>query len=162
MFCIMPRKRADIITMKTVGSRLKQLREEVGLGVGNFAYLTGTHYVVYERYEGGKVEPGYTFLARASNVLGTSLDYLFGRVDETPEIRSERRHQHTEDLWQHYCSGFEASAQLPLDYGRKRRVLGALGLLRGQKDILEKLRKDEKVDFRIKKEVLDALGLWKQ
>jgi transcriptional regulator with XRE-family HTH domain len=56
--------------------RLKQLRTEKGLSKGDLATLVGVHYSQIGRYEEKGATPSADIMAKVSNALGVSSDFL--------------------------------------------------------------------------------------
>ena len=56
--------------------RLKQLRTEKGLSKGDLATLVGAHYSQIGRYEENGATPSADIMAKVSNALGVSSDFL--------------------------------------------------------------------------------------
>lgn len=56
--------------------RLKQLRTEKGLSKGDLANLAGVHYSQIGRYEEKGATPSADIMAKISNALGVSSDFL--------------------------------------------------------------------------------------
>ena len=151
----MGRKSSDIATLNLVGKNLKKLRSELGIPISDFAYQIGLSFGFYQRLEGGMSGTNYSNLQRASRRLGTTVDYLLGNsIEESLEDRRRKLEQDTEVLWNTYGRKYEAKSKLPLDSEKKRVILGALGVYRD--DIKEDL------DWKAKKKILEALGLWEE
>ena len=56
--------------------RLKQLRTEKGFSKGDLATLVGVHYSQIGRYEEKGATPSADIMAKVSNALGVSSDFL--------------------------------------------------------------------------------------
>jgi transcriptional regulator with XRE-family HTH domain len=56
--------------------RLKQLRTEKGISKGDLAGLVGVHYSQIGRYEEKGATPSADIMAKISNALGVSSDFL--------------------------------------------------------------------------------------
>ena len=73
--------------MKTFSERLKKLRTEKGLTQRDVAIVLGISPRNYWRYENGKNKPSSEVMAKLSNLLNVSTNYLLG-IDE--DYNSER------------------------------------------------------------------------
>lgn len=62
-----------------LGSRLRQLREGLGLVLQDVANLFGTNRNVPSQWEGGQREPSYEHLLRLADFFGVTVDWLLGR-----------------------------------------------------------------------------------
>ena len=65
------------------GKRLKELRKEHGYTIEQFADMVGISKSTLGYYENDKRMPDIEILARISNVLNVSADYLIGRTNTT-------------------------------------------------------------------------------
>lgn len=70
--------------------RMKFLRKENNYTMKQVAQECGVSYPTYIGYENGVREPGISFLVRAAEYLGASVEYLLGLVDE-PNIAPARQ-----------------------------------------------------------------------
>lgn len=57
-------------------TRLKELRESIGMNRKEFAAFLDIKYTTYVGYENGSREPGSDFLALVATKLGTTTDYI--------------------------------------------------------------------------------------
>jgi transcriptional regulator with XRE-family HTH domain len=72
---------------RRIGPRLRSLREERGLDVGQLAYKTGLHPSTIHKIEAGdRPNASGTVLARLADVLETTTDYLLGRTNDPSPI----------------------------------------------------------------------------
>ena len=67
------------------GKRLKELRKEHGYTIEQFADMVGISKSTLGYYENDKRMPDIEILARISNVLNVSADYLIGRTNTTAQ-----------------------------------------------------------------------------
>ena len=68
--------------MKIFGKRVKELREERGISMGELARHIGTSQQNVSRWESGEVMPGGDALLKLSKFFNVSIDYLMGLSDE--------------------------------------------------------------------------------
>ena len=66
-----------------MGDRIRELRKKQGKSQEELAYSVGMSTNTIARWERGELTPRGTSLARLANVLGTSSDYLLGKVNAT-------------------------------------------------------------------------------
>lgn len=64
----------------TFGSRLKQLRQQMGLSQQELANRIGLNRSTYARYETDDNQADYQTLQKLADFFGTSVDYLLGRT----------------------------------------------------------------------------------
>ena len=64
-------------------TRLSEVRKLKKLSTKDMASILNISIRTYQRYEQGTREPKYDTLLIISNYLDVSLDYLFGRTDNT-------------------------------------------------------------------------------
>lgn len=84
----------------TVGTRIKQRREEIGMSVDEFAAKLGKNRATVYRYERGDIKRlPLEILEPISNVLGVSPGYFMGWTESEPKPRtiSEKETVLTED-----------------------------------------------------------------
>lgn len=62
-----------------LAERLKNLREEAGVSLGEVERMTGVCRRSLQSYESGTMYPGFASLVRMASYYGVSLDYLAGR-----------------------------------------------------------------------------------
>lgn len=68
-----------MITLNIFPQRLKELRLKRGLTQQEIADLVHVNRVTYTNWEKGKREPCFVNLVNLADLLGVSLDWLFGR-----------------------------------------------------------------------------------
>lgn len=68
--------------MKTVGERLKALRESVGLSQMRMAKTFGAGQSSIYRYESGEAGVPAELLVKYADYFDVSMDYFFGRTDD--------------------------------------------------------------------------------
>lgn len=59
-------------------TRIKMLREKLGLSQLELAQMVGISQVCLCRYESGERSPSYTILKRIATELNSTVDYLIG------------------------------------------------------------------------------------
>lgn len=64
---------------EALAERLKNLREEAGVSLGEVERMTGVCRRSLQSYESGTMYPGFASLVRMASYYGVSLDYLAGR-----------------------------------------------------------------------------------
>lgn len=64
----------------TFGSRLKRLRQQMGLSQQELANRIGLNRSTYARYETDDNQADYQTLQKLADFFGTSVDYLLGRT----------------------------------------------------------------------------------
>jgi transcriptional regulator with XRE-family HTH domain len=64
---------------EALAGRLKKLREEAGVSLGEVERVTGVYRRSLQSYESGTMYPGFASLVRMASYYGVSLDYLAGR-----------------------------------------------------------------------------------
>ena len=69
--------------METLAIRLKELRKEKGYTLEQMAQDLNTTKVTLSRYENGTREPKSETLNQLSDYFNVSIDYLFGKTDES-------------------------------------------------------------------------------
>lgn len=75
--------------MSDVASRLRQLRESVGLSQKDFAVSIGIKPTTYNGYETGKHKPKSDILVIIADKYNVTVDYLLGKSDRpTPDSES--------------------------------------------------------------------------
>lgn len=80
-----------------LGSRLRQLREGLGLVLQDVADLFGTNRNVPSQWEGGQREPSYEHLLRLAEFYGVTADWLLGREGaekDSPRVRQVKSQLH--------------------------------------------------------------------
>lgn len=65
----------------TLGTRLKELREEKKLTQKEFAQILKINNVTYFRYEKDQRVPPLSLIIEFANYYGVTVDYLLGRTD---------------------------------------------------------------------------------
>ena len=68
--------------MKQLGSRLRSLRESIGLSQAKFAEVIGSTQSSINRYENGQATPTVELLRKYADYFDVSMDYIFARCDE--------------------------------------------------------------------------------
>lgn len=68
--------------MKQLGSRLRSLRESIGLSQAKFADMIGSTQSSINRYENGQATPTVELLRKYVDYFDVSMDYIFARCDE--------------------------------------------------------------------------------
>jgi len=66
---------------KTVGMRIKHLRDQIGETQDDIAKLLGTSRPTVTRYENGKREPDFNTIVKLARHFNVSVDYLLGLTD---------------------------------------------------------------------------------
>jgi len=66
---------------KTIGTRIKSKREEMGISQKDLADMIGVTPAAVSQFEKGVKKPSSSVLATISRQLGVSTDYLFGAAD---------------------------------------------------------------------------------
>ena len=66
---------------KTIGQRLRNLREGVGFSQKKMAKLFGVGQSSIFRYESGEASAPYHILIQYADFFDVSLDYIYGRTD---------------------------------------------------------------------------------
>lgn len=80
-----------------LGSRLRQLREGLGLVLQDVADLFDTSRNVPSQWEGGQREPSYEHLLRLAEFYGVTTDWLLGREGaekDSPRVRQVKSQLH--------------------------------------------------------------------
>lgn len=72
--------------METVASRLKLLREGLGVSQKKLAEMFGTAQSNINRYENGHADASYKILLNYANYFAVSMDYIFCRTDKPQGI----------------------------------------------------------------------------
>lgn len=67
----------------SMGERIKTLRKENGLTQAKLAGHIGVEANTISRWENDKIEASHVYVVKLANVLGTTADYLLGRLGET-------------------------------------------------------------------------------
>jgi transcriptional regulator with XRE-family HTH domain len=75
-------KRGKILSCLEFGSRLKSLRESIGLTQNDLANKLHTARSTITLYENGKNEPDFKTLIKIADLFNVSTDYLLGRTNE--------------------------------------------------------------------------------
>lgn len=76
--------------MNTIGERIIFLREELDLTQTKLAELVGLTKMTLYKYEKNKCEPRCEIIARLSDILNTTADFLIGRTnDPSPLYHSD-------------------------------------------------------------------------
>ena len=68
--------------MTVFAKRFKEQRIQKGLKPAEMADTLGLKLRAYHYYESGEREPNIARLVMIADVLGTSIDYLTGRIDK--------------------------------------------------------------------------------
>lgn len=68
--------------MKQLGSRLRALRESIGISQAKFADVIGSTQSSINRYENGQATPTVELLRKYADYFDVSMDYIFARCDE--------------------------------------------------------------------------------
>ena len=68
--------------MKRLGSRLRVLRESIGISQAKLANALDATQSSINRYENGQTAPTITILRRYADYFDVSMDYIFARCDE--------------------------------------------------------------------------------
>lgn len=74
--------------MVSIGERILNLRKELNLSQKELAEKTGITEASLSRYENNLREPKAEIIAKISEVLGCSTDYLLGRTDNKKDYTS--------------------------------------------------------------------------
>ncbi len=80
-----PEKKAECIL---IGKRIKEVRKEAGLSLGNIAdrlnkeFAANTNKGMLSKYENGIHEPSASMVYCMGLIMGVSSDYLMGKTDE--------------------------------------------------------------------------------
>lgn len=67
--------------MKTLGSRIRQLRKNRNLSQKELGDIVGAHYTTISLYENDIRQPPLEMLIRLSKLYGVSMNFLFGEDD---------------------------------------------------------------------------------
>ena len=65
--------------MKQLGSRLRALRESIGISQAKFADVIGSTQSSINRYENGQATPTVELLRKYADYFDVSMDYIFAR-----------------------------------------------------------------------------------
>ncbi|WP_063478990.1 helix-turn-helix domain-containing protein [Paenibacillus glucanolyticus] len=85
--------------MKTLGDRIKYLREKKEITQKELATKTGLTVVQLSRYETNDRKPDPEALKQIADVLDTNGDYLLGRTnDSSPKITANKEDDEIEEL----------------------------------------------------------------
>ena len=68
--------------MKQLGSRLRALRESIGISQAKFADVIGSTQSSINRYENGQATPTVELLRKYADYFDVSMDYIFARCEE--------------------------------------------------------------------------------
>ena len=68
--------------MMSFGQRMAGARKSIRKSQEQLAKSIGVHAPLIGRYERGEVKPSIEVANKIANVLGTSLDYLVGNIDD--------------------------------------------------------------------------------
>ncbi len=82
--------------MKSLGNRIKYLREKHNISQIEFSKKIGVSNAVLSRYESGDRKPDYDILQIIADYFEVSTDYLLGRTDIptlTPQEKEEAEFQ---------------------------------------------------------------------
>ena len=83
--------------MQTIGERIVFLREEMDISQIKLADMVGLTNTTLYKYEKNKCEPRSEIIARLSDVLNTTADFLIGRTnDPSPLVKNPEK----EELYQ--------------------------------------------------------------
>jgi len=66
---------------RTIGPRIKELREQLGLKQYELAEKTDVHQTQISEVEAGRRPPSYEYLCSISNYCGVSIDYILTGSD---------------------------------------------------------------------------------
>lgn len=115
--------------MAVIGARVRVLREDLGLEIGQLAYKTGVSKAHLYRIEGDeRPNVSAVVLERISVALDTSVDYLVGRTDNpAPPLSADAPYNADPELALRRRRLAERLSELPP--GRQRRVMDAFMLL---------------------------------
>jgi len=83
-------------TLKSLGNRIKYLREKHNISQIEFSKKIGVSNAVLSRYESGDRKPDYDILQIIADYFEVSTDYLLGRTDIpalTPQEKEEAEFQ---------------------------------------------------------------------
>ena len=69
--------------MKQLGSRLRSLRESIGLSQAKFAEVIGSTQSSINRYENGQATPTVELLRKYADYFDVSMDYIFDKLKKT-------------------------------------------------------------------------------
>lgn len=105
--------------MDTLGSRLKQLREETGFTLEYVANKLGTTKVSIGRYERDEREPKSDMLNLLASFYNVSVDYLLGRTDDSKppvvvetEILNKKDNKRIDKIMENFENGLEGAVML--------------------------------------------------
>ena len=71
---------------KTIGTRIKSKREEIGISQKALAEMVGISPAAVNQFEKGEKKPSSSVLAVISRELGVSTDYLLGTSDLSDNV----------------------------------------------------------------------------
>lgn len=69
----------------SMGERIKTLRKENGLTQTKLANYIGVEANTISRWENDKIEASHVYVVKLADVLGTTADYLLGRMGESDD-----------------------------------------------------------------------------
>ena len=79
--------------LKTIGRRMKELREKQGISQEDFAEACGLHRTAVGLLERGKSIPRLDTLLIVSHGLGVTVSKLLGRIEQTGTLPSKTDRQ---------------------------------------------------------------------
>ena len=79
---LLKRQLFEATSRNIFGARLKFKREELGLTQDQIAAKINRNCVAFQSYESGRSEPNIHIMVKLADILGVSLDWLTGRVDD--------------------------------------------------------------------------------
>ena len=74
--------KSGLTSMKQLGSRLRALREGIGISQTKFADVIGSTQFSINRYENGQATPTVELLRKYADYFDVSMNYIFARCDE--------------------------------------------------------------------------------
>ena len=90
--------------MEFSSSRLKQIREILGINKAEAARRLHITAMAYGRYEKGERMPSYQTVRYMAQILGTSADYLFGLTDDPAPVEIVISSETDPELFEVVCS----------------------------------------------------------
>lgn len=87
----------------TLGKRISTLREKRGMTQKELAKASASTQAAVSRMESDDIkDPGYTTLWRIADILGTSIDYLVGRVNNLTTTEFTRNDPNADQIVEIY------------------------------------------------------------
>lgn len=137
--------------MKSIGERIAQKREEVGLNQSELGRRLGLSAQAVQKWESGKSTPRNAKLADIASILGTSVSYLVQGDGDSPVSHSASSALSDIDAWDETTP--IGDDELAVPFLREVELAAGTGRFAVQEDTTESLRfpkrklRDNRVQF---------------